>query len=153
MRTLKERLQWALSQKPGATQADLARACKVRAPSVAGWFSGRTKTLKAHSLRAASAYLGVNMDWLSDGVGSPYDADTLNEPPTSYGGVAMERGNHTVYDAVLVIADAIEHATPAARVAIPSLLERLGQCPSEAESIASIMLTLLSAAQQQDARR
>lgn len=152
MRTLQERLHWAMSQKPGATQAELARACKVAAPSVAGWFSGRTKTLKAKSLRAAAAYLGVDIDWLADGVGQAKPNVAREEALTSYEVDSIEASTHRLRTAVLNLAEAISQASPAARVAIPSLLERLGQHPGDAEAIATILATLTTA-KQQDARQ
>jgi phage repressor protein C with HTH and peptisase S24 domain len=97
---LKDRLDRALREKPGATQAGLAKACGVRAPSVHGWLSGTTKTLKGSSLLAAASYLGVNPLWLESGKGSmrPDDsnsmstgiptelstAESLDEIPTGY---------------------------------------------------------------------
>ena len=66
MKLLKDRLQYALELRKGS-QADLARACHVKAPSVAEWISGKTKTLKSDSLLRASAFLGVNALWLHTG--------------------------------------------------------------------------------------
>lgn len=67
MTSLADRLQLALSQKPGATQADLARACGVKPPSVSDWFTGATKSLKARPLRLAAQFLGVRPEWLETG--------------------------------------------------------------------------------------
>lgn len=69
MSTLADRLQKALDAKPGASQADLARHCKARGPSVSDWFTGETKTLKAKSIVLAAEFLEVRARWLLDGVG------------------------------------------------------------------------------------
>lgn len=66
MSTLAQRLQQALDLK-GAKPADLARACKVKAPSVTAWFNGETKQLKAGSLLLAAEFLGVRAEWLRSG--------------------------------------------------------------------------------------
>lgn len=71
MNTLAERIKAALSQS-GKTQADLVRATGAKAPSVSNWLSGRTKNLKGNNLVAAAALLGVNTEWLADGVGPQY---------------------------------------------------------------------------------
>jgi SOS-response transcriptional repressor LexA len=68
MRTLAERLRAALDEI-GASQADLARACGVKSPSVSAWLSGETKALKADSLVKAAAFLGVHEAWLNEGKG------------------------------------------------------------------------------------
>ncbi|MNU46268.1 HTH-type transcriptional regulator PrtR [compost metagenome] len=71
MNTLAERIKSAMSQS-GKTQADLVRATGAKAPSVSNWLSGRTKNLKGNNLVAAAALLGVNTEWLADGVGPQY---------------------------------------------------------------------------------
>ena len=70
MSTLRERLALALAKKRGGSQAELSRACGVSSASVADWFNGETKTLKAASLLAASRYLSVRPEWLQTGTGS-----------------------------------------------------------------------------------
>ena len=70
MSTLRERLALALAKKRGGSQAELARACGVASASVADWFSGQTKTLKAGSLLAAARYLKVRPEWLQTGAGA-----------------------------------------------------------------------------------
>lgn len=65
---LRERLSVALSDA-GASQADLARACKIKAPSVSDWLSGKTKLLKGPNLIRAANFLNVNSEWLGAGKG------------------------------------------------------------------------------------
>jgi len=92
MSTLAERMTLALSQTPGLTQAELARACRISTASVNNWFSGETKTLKGKNLVAAAARLGVNPMWLS-GDGGPMrtaaQADNASEGPVVHGLVPL----------------------------------------------------------------
>ena len=69
MQSLAARLTSALDAKTGATQAALARACNVTPASVADWFSGETKTIKAGPLLRAAKYLDVEPLWLLEGSG------------------------------------------------------------------------------------
>ena len=65
--TLAERLERCLKDRPGLSKAGLARACKVRPPSVSNWFDGRTKRLTGGNLLSAASYLGVRPTWLANG--------------------------------------------------------------------------------------
>ena len=56
-------------ERAGLSQADLARACDVKPPSVNGWLSGKAKFLRGENLLKASAALGVNEKWLATGEG------------------------------------------------------------------------------------
>lgn len=69
MRTLQERLKLAMAGPPKVTQAALARACGVRAPSVNDWISGKTKTIEGENLLVAADYLKVMPMWLATGKG------------------------------------------------------------------------------------
>jgi transcriptional regulator with XRE-family HTH domain len=69
MKTLSERLSYALSLKSGATQADLCRLCKVKSSSVSFWFSGKTKAIKGDMLFRVADFLNVNPKWLATGLG------------------------------------------------------------------------------------
>lgn len=84
MSTLAQRLAQALDAKmkrdPSASQAELARYCGAKGPSVSDWFTGETKTLKAQSLVLAAEYLEVRPRWLLDGRGPMADGD-LQAPP------------------------------------------------------------------------
>ncbi len=51
------------------SQADLARACNVKPPSVHGWLSGKSKFLRGENLLRAAAALGVSQQWLATGDG------------------------------------------------------------------------------------
>lgn len=69
MTTLQERLILAMSGPPRVTQAALARACGIRAPSVNDWISGKTKTIEGQNLLAAADFLKVLPMWLATGKG------------------------------------------------------------------------------------
>lgn len=99
MRTLAERLQHALSQKKDATQADLARYCKTKGPSVSDWFRGETKSLKAQSLVLAAEFLEVRSRWLLDGHGPMRHGDA--------GGALLIKEPPALWDALPVVLDAI----------------------------------------------
>lgn len=65
---LSERLQLAM-REAGVSQAELARACSVKPPSVNGWLSGKSKFLRGENLLAAAKALGVSQNWLATGKG------------------------------------------------------------------------------------
>ena len=56
-------------ERSGITQAELARACGVKPPSVNGWLSGKSKFLRGENLLKAAAVLGVSQQWLATGEG------------------------------------------------------------------------------------
>lgn len=64
------------TEKKGVTQAQLARACGVKPPSVNGWITGKSKYLKGNNLLAAARTLDVSQEWLATGEGTmlPYDS-------------------------------------------------------------------------------
>lgn len=76
MRTLQERLKMAMAGPPKVTQAALARACGVRAPSVNDWISGKTKTIEGQNLLIAADFLKVMPMWLATGKGPMRKAET-----------------------------------------------------------------------------
>lgn len=65
---LADRLLAAMAHS-GLSQAELARACGVKPPSVNGWLSGRSKFLRGENLLKAASALGVNQQWLATGEG------------------------------------------------------------------------------------
>lgn len=76
MKTLAERVKEAMDAKP-CSGTELASASGVKPPSVSDWLSGKTKTLKSATALRASRFLGVNMTWLTEGVGR---TNQLGEP-------------------------------------------------------------------------
>ncbi|WP_330727893.1 transcriptional regulator [Burkholderia multivorans] len=69
MTTLAERLEQAMKVPPEKKAADLARACRVRAPSVSDWLSGKTKKMEGANLLLAAEFLNVDPWWLATGEG------------------------------------------------------------------------------------
>jgi transcriptional regulator with XRE-family HTH domain len=67
--TLAERLKIAMAGPPRVTGKALAAACGIKAPSVSGWLSGKTKTIEGRNLLAAAKKLRVEPDWLATGRG------------------------------------------------------------------------------------
>lgn len=65
--TLKERLDLLMAGKRRGTKAALARFCKVKEPSVADWFNGKTKTLEGENLLNAAKFFNVSPEWLATG--------------------------------------------------------------------------------------
>lgn len=65
--TLQKRLEIAMRGPPPVTQADLARACDIKPPSVSAWISGETKSIRGNNLLSASRALNVRPEWLSTG--------------------------------------------------------------------------------------
>jgi hypothetical protein len=78
-------------------QRQLAIACNVKPPSVNGWFSGETKSLKGDTAVKAARYLMVRAEWLATGIGpmkldgnpqakpDEHHAPHVSEPIAAYG--------------------------------------------------------------------
>lgn len=69
MTSLADRLRLAMEGPPRISQAAIARACGIKAPSVTDWLNGRTKRLEGSNLLATARILGVNPEWLANGEG------------------------------------------------------------------------------------
>jgi transcriptional regulator with XRE-family HTH domain len=69
MSTLADRLTEAMAGPPERKPADLARACKIKPPSVADWLSGKTKKMEGANLLLAAEFLNVDPWWLATGEG------------------------------------------------------------------------------------
>lgn len=81
MRTLQERLKFAMAGPPKVSQAALARACGISAPSVNDWLSGKTKSIEGRNLLLAADFLRVLPKWLATGKGPMREAGE-GEPST-----------------------------------------------------------------------
>lgn len=102
MTLLGSRLRLAIA-KMGMTQAQLARACGVKPPSVNGWLNGKAKYLKGQNLLAAAKALNVSQDWLAtgDGIMGPYEeapAAIPNLPSNEFVQVAILNTRQSVLD-------------------------------------------------------
>lgn len=69
MSTLSERLEELMKGNPEYTQANIARGCGVKQPSVNDWLSGRTKRMRGEVLLKAAAFFQVDEQWLATGLG------------------------------------------------------------------------------------
>lgn len=78
--TLSERLMEAMDGPPKVSGVALAKACGVAPPSVSGWRTGDSKSLRGSNLLAAAKKLGVRAEWLADGIGPKYSSKTNPEP-------------------------------------------------------------------------
>jgi len=70
MKTLADRLSTAM-KNANISQAELARLCGVKPPSVNGWLSGKSKFLRGENLLKAAEVLRVSEEWLATGQGEP----------------------------------------------------------------------------------
>lgn len=66
--TLADRIKAGMAHS-GISQAELARACGVKPPSVSGWLNGKSKFLRGENLLKAARALKVDQDWLATGKG------------------------------------------------------------------------------------
>ncbi|UBZ00229.1 helix-turn-helix domain-containing protein [Pseudomonas cannabina pv. alisalensis] len=71
---------------PKVSQAALARACGVTAPSVNDWVSGKTKTIEGQNLLLAADFLQVAPLWLATGKGRMRKTDTADEDSSQFSG-------------------------------------------------------------------
>jgi hypothetical protein len=72
MSTLAERFSELLSARPDVKPVDLARACRIKQPSVSGWLNGKVNALEATNAIRAAAVFGVHTWWLVTGEGPKY---------------------------------------------------------------------------------
>ena len=82
MNSLSERVKKAM-QMSGISQADLAVSCKIKQPSVNDWISGKTQTMKAATANRAASAMGVNVEWLSEGIGPMQNAISITDVATA----------------------------------------------------------------------
>ncbi len=93
-----QKFRWRLKQateRRGLSQADVARQMNSTAPRVGNWYQGRNKPKPAERPILA-ALLGVDQDWLINGIGEPTVKDSYlqnesvltatDEAQANYGG-------------------------------------------------------------------
>lgn len=78
MSTLSERLEELMKANPEFTQANIARGCGVKQPSVNDWLSGRTKRMRGEVLLKAAAFFQVDEQWLATGKGDKYKCKNIS---------------------------------------------------------------------------
>ena len=80
METLIERISFLL-EKAGNSVTTLASIAWVKPPSVSDWLNGKTKTLKSVPAIRLAKHFGVNVLWLTEGVGPRNSSE--KEPASS----------------------------------------------------------------------
>jgi SOS-response transcriptional repressor LexA len=75
--------------RAGITQAELARLCDVKPPSVHGWLSGKSKFLRGENLLQAASALKVNQQWLATGEGPMSASINIEQGPKLRGKVPL----------------------------------------------------------------
>lgn len=84
MSTLAERLNEVMTKNPSLTKTGLWKACGLSSGAVTHWFNGSTKELKGDNLLKAAVYLGVNVDWLSNGKGDMQPKVVVKQEQAGY---------------------------------------------------------------------
>jgi len=154
MSTLQQRFALLAKAKPEITQADLARATGVSAPSVHAWFSGDTKSMKAVTASKAAQLYGCNTRWLSDGDGEiwPQRFEAQSLRPVNFGSASVGFGEpasevhlsnlQTLSEAVDILATSLEALTEAARAEAAPLLQALLIAPDSKRLRHSLLVVL-----------
>lgn len=87
MSSLAERIAELTADMKRGWQAQLARACGIKPPSVAAWLSGETKSIDGNNLLVAASFFHVQPKWLQSGVGQK-SADGTPQQDAAPGPVA-----------------------------------------------------------------
>lgn len=98
--TLSDRLRQSMTAA-GISQAELARACRVKPPSVHGWLSGKAKYLRGENLLRAAKALDVSDDWLATGCGPrerSSKTNVLQEETAPYEAYPIDAASHEVME-------------------------------------------------------
>jgi transcriptional regulator with XRE-family HTH domain len=148
MEKISTRLKKARNEK-GWTQADLSVRAGVSTGTI-GNIESDARLAKGSIPQIAKA-LGVNYDWLQDGTGDMYHANTappaqsyyLTESPTNQPVARMDTAQLAIKVELLhqtlgLLSDALEGVNQSKRVAIGALLTALANDPKDAQLLASI---------------
>ena len=139
--SLAQRLTNAMAIK-GISQAELARACNVKPPSVHGWLSGKAKFLRGENLLLAAAALGVSQQWLATGEGA-MQADAGSAP------VAIAPSQPPALSQALeVVVAALAKVPVDSRKAVADDLGLLAMAPDSSETLARLAASLAPARQE-----
>ena len=139
--SLAQRLTNAMAIK-GISQAELARACNVKPPSVHGWLSGKAKFLRGENLLLAAAALGVSQQWLATGEGA-MQADAGSAP------VAIAPSQPPALSQALeVVVAALAKVPMDSRKAVAGDMGLLAMAPDSSETLARLAASLAPAHQE-----
>lgn len=72
MKTLAERLKFAMANRPEITQKEIAEAAGVKPASVNDWLTGKSKSMRDGVCFHVSQKLGCSPYWLATNRGKPY---------------------------------------------------------------------------------
>lgn len=121
-----KRIEQRLSELDGKSQAGLAKACGIKAPSVNGWLSGESKMINGANLVASARYLNTTAEWIMTGRGSHNSTSAVREPAAPWPERALPSAEE--------LAAAIEAAQRA--------FSKLGQIPNSTALAAGTLLAL-----------
>lgn len=139
MKPLKDRLAEAMRRRPELSQADIARACKVKSPSVTDWMNGNTKSMAPEPARLAAQLFGCDQNWLGQGIGVPNWHDTPN-PAAS----PLPPSQPTITIALPVVLAALVDLPPARAVSVRAQLDQVMNHPEMHDDVLAELLQLLS---------
>ena len=139
--SLAQRLTNAMAIK-GISQAELARACNVKPPSVHGWLSGKAKFLRGENLLLAAAALGVSQQWLATGEGA-MQADAGSAPVAT-----APSQPPALSQALEVVVAALAKVPVDNRKAVADDLSLLAMAPDSSETLARLAASLAPARQE-----
>lgn len=134
MSTLQDRMREAMRRRPDLSQADLARACKVKTPSVADWLNGKTKSLGPEPARLAAKLFGCDRDWIGQGLGAPQWQDSSGKPPKV--GVKASARNPDLAAALPVVLQALATLTVGQWHMVRA---RLDDLPEQAQAVPGVL--------------
>ena len=139
--SLAQRLTNAMAIK-GISQAELARACNVKPPSVHGWLSGKAKFLRGENLLLAAAALGVSQQWLATGEGA-MQADAGSAPVAT-----APSQPPALSQALEVVVAALAKVPMDSRKAVADDMGLLAMAPDSSETLARLAASLAPARQE-----
>lgn len=146
MINLQERMAMVLAKLPPqgrGFQADLARACGLKKPSVNGWFNGPTQKIDLENAIPVAAFLknlglpGVNPKWLSNGDGPMFleSIDSTTAGPTSLAVIAPPNLRQTLERLAYFIGE----SPPEKREIIGSMLGMMAKYPHDKSTIETLL--------------
>ena len=138
MHDISERLRLLAVNLPRGWQADLARHCGVKPPSVNAWLHGNTKRMEAEHLFNTADFFKVNPRWLAFGIGPrAADADELPlEQPLVPQQPSLEAVLHALGAALMA------HSRPTRETA-GVMLENFARSPEQNGNILQAIVVLL----------
>lgn len=138
MSTLKERMEELAVDQPRGWQADLARHCGIKPPSVNGWLKGTSLTIEGDHLFKAAEFFGVVPAWLSSGALPKFPPDDSGRRPAR--SIGSERvapsDQRSAARALMRVVAAFSNQDSAVRDAAATLAAEAIKRPADAESLA-----------------